>query len=149
MTQQRPSSRSMDDAIARVKEAATAREQRLAGGRQRQIFHTDLRIPDHPHARAVRRAGSICLAVGAAIIIVLPGTLFLHTLAFALMFGLIFLVAPNITLRASGAISVTKLIGWCGVLLFLGAMTSVAAGTTGNLWSWAPWLQQFTNHGHS
>jgi hypothetical protein len=29
-------------------------------------------------------------------------------------------------------------------LLFVGAMTTVATGTDGNLWSWAPWMQQFS-----
>ncbi len=148
---QRPSSsttnRNMDDAIARVKAAAQARDRARLHTTNQRLFHSDLVIPNHPHAVWVRRGGLIALATGSLLIILLPDILLIHSIAFALMFALIFAVAPTILLRSDGALSGTKLVAWSAALLFIGAMTSVAAGTTGNILSWSPWMSQFY-HNH-
>ncbi len=138
--------RSMDDAIRRARAAAASVDQRRAFRRQQRIFHLDVRVPNHPHAHMVRRWSIAALVAGALILVILPDVSILHALAFAGMFALILIVVPNFVLHRDGSLSPTKMTGWAAILLLCGAMTAVAMGPTGNLWSWAPWMSQFYNH---
>lgn len=135
---------SMADAIARAKAAARAADGARTLAANGRVFHTDLRIPNHPDAHMVRRGAVISLVAGALAIILLPDTFMVHLIGFAAMFALLFICAPTFVLHADGSLARGKLLAWSAVLLFIGAMTAVAAGPTGNLWSWSPWMSQFS-----
>ncbi len=151
---QPPQQRSMADAIARAKAAAARQERARAAGveytrRDQKVLFGAAKIPDHPHARLAQK---ICIGLtlaGALMIILLPGLYIIHVVAFTAMFALLFIGAPNFLLQANGAASPTKIACWTALLLFFGAMTATAVGDTGNLWSWAPWLSQFSAGSHA
>jgi hypothetical protein len=140
-------SRSMDDAIRRVRAATAAAEQHKAATRQNAIFHKDETISRDPRAKLVQRVAIASFVMGIAIIVFLPENFLTHMIAFSAMFALIFIGVPHLILRKDGAISPTRVVGWSFALFFLGAMTTVAAGPSGNLWDWAPWLSQFNHSG--
>ncbi len=146
--------KSLDDAIARVKAATAERDRARASGElpfraARLIFDRDVKIPHHPHARLVQRGAIIATVAGLLGLIILPDIFLTHMLAFAALFALVLIGVPNLVLQPSGAIAPAKFALWCGILLLCGALTTVATGTDGSLWDWAPWLQQFYQHGAS
>jgi hypothetical protein len=146
--------RSMADAIARAKHAAAQMDRAKDAGvlytkQTQRVLFNEARIPKHPHARLVQRISYGLLIGGALMIIFLPDVFIVHWIAFTAMFALLLAVMPNFVLQKDGAFSPTKGIGWLAFLLFFGAMTATAAGDTGNLWSWAPWLQQFSAGSHT
>lgn len=148
-----PQPRSMADAIARTKVAAARLDRARAAGvayspTMRRLLFTDARTPKHPHARMVQRVTLVLLIFGILAIIFLPDVFLVHWVGFTCMFALFFLAVPNFLLRDDGSFSPSKTVGWGAVLLLFGAMTATAAGDTGNLWSWAPWLQQFSVGAH-
>ena len=145
--------RSMADAIARAKVAANRLDRARAAGvaytpTTRRVLFTDVKVPKHPHAKLVQRVTIGMLIAGTLGIILLPDVFLVHWLGFTCMFALLFIGVPNFLLQADGSFSPTKTAGWAAVLLLFGAMTATAAGDTGNLWSWAPWLQQFSVGAH-
>jgi hypothetical protein len=145
--------KSMADAIARVKAAAARQDRARAAGVEytasmRRLLFTDVRPPSHPHAKLVQRVTLGMFLGGMAAIILLPDVFLVHWAAFTCMFALLFIGVPNLLLQQDGSLSPTKITGWAAVLLLFGAMTATAAGDTGNLWSWAPWLQQFSVGAH-
>lgn len=149
-----PEPRSMADAIARAK-AAAARMDRAKGAgllytkKTQSVLFGEARVPNHPHARLVRRISYGLLIGGTLAIVALPDTYIVHWLGFTAMFALLLAVMPNFVLQKDGSFSLTKGAGWLAFLLFFGAMTATAAGDPGNLWSWAPWLQQFSVGSHA
>lgn len=134
---------SMDEAIRRAKTAAKTADHRAHVIRRNKIYHTDLTIPNHPHARKTRKAAIIAVATGSLMIIFLPDWYFLHSIAFAAMLSLLFIPAPTLVLNKDGSFSFTRMLGWIAVLLLFGTMMTYAAGPAGNLWSWSPWMSQF------
>jgi hypothetical protein len=136
--------KSLDDAIAKMKAALQAKENHRVRQQHKTIFQSDLSISHHPHAKLVQRASIALLVGGILTIIALPQTFFTHMVAFAAMFSLIFIGVPNLLLQSTGVVAWNKVMGWSLILLFFGAMTTIAMGPTGSLWSWAPWLQQFS-----
>lgn len=145
---QQTKSPSMADAIARAKKAAAAVDRARAAGVQpnatsRRVFQTDLRVPNTRDAKWVQRGAIISLVGGILAIAILPDAFIIHWLAFSAMFALIFIGVPNVLLHENGTLAPAKLVGWVALLLFAGSMTAVAAGDTGNLWSWSPWMSQF------
>jgi hypothetical protein len=138
------SPKSLDDAIAQVKAALQSKETHRGRQQHRTIFQSDLRISHHPHAKLVQRISIALLLGGMLAIILLPQSFLTHMVAFAAMFSLIFIGVPNLLLQSTGVVAWNKVLGWGLVLLFFGAMTTIAMGPTGSLWSWAPWLQQFS-----
>lgn len=149
-----PQQRSMADAIARAKAAAARQDRARAAGveytpRMQRLLFDQAKIPNHPHAKLVRRVTLYMLIAGALMIILLPAVFIVHLFAFALMYGCLILCMPNLVLQPGGAISPGKIAGWTAVLLLFGAMTATAMGDTGNLWDWAPWLSQFAAGSHA
>ena len=138
-----PAPRSMNDAINRARAAVSASDQHRTRAGYRRVFHHDAGMPKHADVQRIQRGAIIGMVVGMATLVLLPDAGFLHTVAFGAMFALILLGAPNLVLHNDGTIAPSKLVGWGVLFLFCGAMTSVAMGPTGNLWSWSPWMGQF------
>jgi|GEM_PF-2682223 len=136
------SNRNMDDAIARVRAAATAADAHKKRAGQRRIFNKDQISTHYPLAKRVRLGALLAVIIGVMIILFLPDNYFFHFLGFSAMFALFIIGVPNLILHTNGELSIGKLIGWCAIICFFGAMTSVSAGPTGNLWSWSPWMDQ-------
>jgi hypothetical protein len=148
-----PEQRSMADAIARAKAAAARLDRARAAGvaytrAEQRVMFGEAKIPDHPHAKLVQCVTIGMLIAGTLMIVLLPDVFVLHTLAFALMFALLFIGVPHLLLQSNGALSPTKVTFWAGALLLIGAMTAMATGDMGNLWSWAPWFSQFAAGAH-
>ncbi len=146
--------RSMADAIARAKSAAARMDRAKGAGvlytkKTQSVLFGEARVANHPHARLVRRVAYGLLVGGALAIVLLPDSYVVHWFGFTAMFALLLAVMPNFVLHTDGSFSPTKGAGWLAFLLFFGAMTATATGDTGNLWSWAPWLQQFSVGSHA
>ncbi len=149
-----PQQRSMADAIARAKTAANRLDRARAAGvsytrAEQRVMFGEAKVPAHPHAKRVQRVTTGMLIAGMLMIIFLPDVFVIHALAFAMMFTLFFIGVPHLILQKNGALSPTKVVGWACIVLLFGSMTATAAGDTGNLWSWSPWLAQFAVGAHA
>jgi hypothetical protein len=110
----------------------------------RRVLFNDVRTPKTPAAKMVQRVTVILAVIGALIIVFLPDVMPLHIIAFTAMFGIVFVGVPTLVLQSDGTLSRSKLALWCGIIVLFGAMTAIASGDNGTLWSWTPWAQQFS-----